>query len=42
LRSCDKSERRLGTKEREDIFDVKRRKRGSKRICGGIVEKRVY
>ena len=42
LGSCDQSKRRFCAKEGKDIDNVERRKGGSKRIYGRIVEKRIY
>ena len=40
--SCDRCERGVCTKEGEGVFAVKRRERGSKRICEGTVAEGVY
>ena len=39
---CHRVERRDYAKEREGILTIKRRKRGSTKICGRPTEKRIY
>ena len=40
--SCHRSQRRICTKERQDLSVVKSRKRGGTRICEGPVEEGIH
>jgi len=42
LKLYNKSERRFCTKKKKNIFDIEQRERESERICGEVVEKKVY